>query len=76
MWFAYATGPLGTYVRVRWSYVVDLGLCEEVPGAGSLKTLQASSVEDLMVISSVDPDLVDVLKNSPQKAACVLYYGS
>lgn len=76
MWFAHAVGPLGTYVRVRWSYVVDLGLCGEAPGAGFTRTLRADSVEDLMAVSSIDPDLVDVLKNSSQKAVCVLYYGS
>lgn len=75
MWFAYAIGPLGTYVRVRWSYVVDLNTCEEVFEVESLKTLQADNVEDLIAISSIDPDLVDVVKNTPQRAVCVLYYG-
>ncbi len=75
MWFAHAIGPLGTYVRVRWSYVVDLNTCEEVSGAGFLKTLQADNVEDLITISSIDPDLVDVVRNTPRRAVCVLYYG-
>jgi len=75
VWFAYAIGPLGAYVRVRWSYVVDLNTCEEVFGAESLKTLQADNVEDLIAISSIDPDLVDVVRNTPQRAVCVLYYG-
>jgi hypothetical protein len=75
VWFAYAIGPLGTYVRVRWSYVVDLGECGEPPEAGSMMTIKVSGVEDLIVLSSIDPDLVDVVKNSPHRAVCVVYYG-
>jgi hypothetical protein len=75
VWFAYAIGPLGTYVRVRWSYVVDLSVCEEPLGVESVRTIQVSNVEDLMVISSVDPDLVDVVKSSPRKAVCIVHYG-
>jgi hypothetical protein len=75
VWFAYAIGPLGTYVRVRWSYVVDLSVCEESLGVESVRTIQVSNVEDLMVISSVDPDLVDVVKSSSRKAVCIVHYG-
>jgi hypothetical protein len=40
-----------------------------------MMTIKVSGVEDLIVLSSIDPDLVDVVKNSPHRAVCVVYYG-
>ncbi len=77
MWFAHAIGPLGTYVRVRWEYIVDLGECPGETGAGEspLVSLRGDSMDDVMVISSLDPDMVDLLASSGEKSICVCSYG-
>ena len=77
MWFAHATGPLGTYVRTKWAYIVDLEECAQVADArgGPYVTLSGSRLEDLMLVSSMDPDLVDVLRLSEKGRACLFLYG-
>lgn len=79
MWFAHAIGPLGTYVRVRWMYVVDLEKCSEetspTASQSSMLSLSKNRVDDLMVVSSLDPDLIDLLKTSDKEHVCVHLYG-
>ncbi|MEM1931517.1 MAG: hypothetical protein QXZ60_00395 [Sulfolobales archaeon] len=79
MWFAHVTGPLGTYVRVRWMYVVDIEDCSKVSdlagSQSSLLNLSKSRVDEIMIISSLDPDLVDIFKTSEKDHVCVYLYG-
>lgn len=79
MWFAHVTGPLGTYVRVKWLYVVDVESCSDAlgPGAsqGSTLSLSKNRVDDIITISSVDPDLVDLLRTSGKDQVCVALFG-
>ncbi|MEM2006717.1 MAG: hypothetical protein QXG17_00450 [Sulfolobales archaeon] len=79
MWFAHATGPLGTYVRVRWMYVVDIEECpkdrDSSGSQSSLLNLSKRKVDDIMIISFLDPDLVDLLKTSEKDHVCVYLYG-
>ncbi len=77
MWFAHATGPLGTYVRTRWAYIVDLEECsgETNTGGSPLVSLSKDSVEDVMAVSYLDPDMVDLLRSSEVESVCVYFYG-
>ncbi|MEM0065484.1 MAG: hypothetical protein QXK66_02005 [Sulfolobales archaeon] len=79
MWFAHVTGPLGTYVRVKWMYVVDIEDCSKVRDSADsqslLLNLSKSKVDEIMIISSIDPDLVDLLKTSEKEHVCVYLYG-
>lgn len=79
MWFAHVTGPLGVYVRVKWLYTVDVEKCPDELGLGvsqgSTLSLSKDRIDDVIMISSIDPDLVDLLKTSEKDHICVNLYG-
>ncbi len=79
MWFAHAVGPLGTYIRTRWMFVIDVGTCRE--GGGDVLQLEQVSklskdvLEELILISSIDPDMVDVVLSSSANCVSVVKFG-
>ncbi|MCX8184457.1 MAG: hypothetical protein RMI56_06235 [Sulfolobales archaeon] len=76
MWFAHAVGPLGTYVRTRWMYIEDIQKClEEGDLSYGRVSLSRNELDDIIKLSSLDPDMVDVLKNSKEDGVCVYIYG-
>lgn len=80
MWFSHVTGPLGPRVRTYYVFVMDyVSRCSSP--SEDLKALKSrylglSSVDDLMKLSYIDPDAVDVIKTSGEdySALVVSYY--
>jgi|YelNatPaOPRAMG01_1025707.scaffolds.fasta_scaffold75568_3 hypothetical protein len=79
MWFAHVVGPLGAYIRTRWMFVIDVGVCreenEDLLRQEQVSRLSKDVLEELMLVSSIDPDLVDVMLSSSADCAYVVRYG-
>lgn len=79
MWFAHAIGPLGTYIRTRWMFAMDVNTCheggEDILQWGHVSKLSKDVLEDLISISLIDPDLVDVVLSSSADCVYVVRFG-
>lgn len=82
MWFSHLTGPLGPRVRTQYKFLLDyVSTCEiqsTYVATTSLECLDINDVGDIMNLSYVDPDAVDVIKTSrtrgSYKALIAKYY--
>ncbi|MEM0043591.1 MAG: hypothetical protein QXJ51_03775 [Sulfolobales archaeon] len=80
IWFSYVTGPNGPSVRIIYTAVAYIGSRKEVELVGEfLKYRESFDVDilcingyrDLYYLARIDPDLVDVLKNSGECALVI-----
>ncbi|MDW8010341.1 MAG: hypothetical protein RMH84_01955, partial [Sulfolobales archaeon] len=62
----------------RWMYIEDIEKCFE-DGSLSYGNLRVSLskhyLDDVIKMSSLDPDIVDVVKSSERDSVCVYVYG-
>lgn len=77
IWFSYMRSPLGPSVRLSYAAPVDVVEGAEGYEAGEggsvmLEILCPSREEDLYRISTLDPDLVDVLKGCGEGCCALL----
>ena len=81
VWFNYRRTPLGTAVRDSMAAVVDFYGCREEAEkdmqkladrlSAKLSVVDIDSVESLIEIAKLDPDLLDVLKLSGKKSVLI-----
>ncbi|MEM0361239.1 MAG: hypothetical protein QXY36_02350 [Sulfolobales archaeon] len=70
MWFSHVSSPLGPRVRTSYKFVLDfledcnVTILNKFANIFTLECLDISIVSDVMRASYVDPDVVDVVKNS------------
>ena len=72
IWFTHVKGPLGTYVRITYTAILDIGfrndlekLAEIIKESTGYRTdiLCRSSIDDLYTVSLTDPDAIDILNS-------------
>jgi len=81
MWFSHLTGPLGPRIRTHCKFILDVvsGHYEGL-SLGSfanhftLECLGSDDVGNLMKLSYIDPDVLDVIKDSRDALAIVASY--
>ncbi len=83
MWFSHLSTPLGPRVRTQYNFILDvIGEGESTTlsrysSLFTLKLLDVDVVSDLMKMSQVDPDIVDVVRTSTdtkRRAVLASYY--
>lgn len=84
VWFSYRKSPLGTAVRESMAAIVDVcGSIEEAKEcvnilrerlSAEIKILNLDAVEDYEKIVRLDPDLIDVIRNSHGKKYVLLAF--
>ncbi len=81
IWFSHVKGPLGTYVRLTYTAILDIGdreslsiLSEAIRRSTSyrVEVLCIDDPDDLYRIALTDPDIVDTLSESGRDDRCVL----
>ncbi len=80
MWFSHLTGPLGPRIRTQYKFLLDyVNTCETRITYINISSLECLDIDDLgevMNLSYVDPDAIDVIKTSRDsyKALIAKYY--
>lgn len=70
MWFSHVSSPLGPRVRTSYKFVLDLiedcdlTILNKFANIFTLECLNINILDDVMRASYIDPDVVDVVKNS------------
>ncbi len=81
IWFSHVKGPLGTYVRLTYTAILDIGdkeslsiLSEAIRRSTSyrVEVLCIDDPDDLYRIALTDPDMVDTLSKAGREDKCVL----
>ncbi len=81
IWFSHVKGPLGTYVRLTYTAILDIGdkeslsiLSEAIRRSTSyrVEVLCIDDPDDLYRIALTDPDMVDTLSKVGREDKCVL----
>lgn len=70
MWFSHVSSPLGPRVRTSYKFILDFiedddpTILNKFANIFTLECLNINLVDDVMRASYVDPDVVDIVKNS------------
>jgi hypothetical protein len=79
MWFSHLSTPLGPRVRTQYTFIYDIiKKCYIDEKSKTLHTinlecLDLEHIENLIKVSYVDPDIVDVVKTSAKEVDTVVF---